>query len=96
MTERDWVKHKGSNKIVLTAVYVKTRHMFDTRVQRCKPQYRRKMQKDITNTIQDSTSFSWKTIGKIGVAGERCKPIPMEGSSKRGEDEKRLCKCSKQ
>jgi len=76
-SEKAWLKHKGPGRKELKAVYTSKRRHFDRQVQRRKREHVKKIQNDIADSTGDSQSF-WKTIGKIGIANERRKRIPLE------------------
>lgn len=84
--EKQWLNCKvAGEKKKLRIVYISKRKLFDKTVQKAKRRYWYDMQTDLVKTSEENPQMFWKTIGKVGVAFDKRKNIPMEIVGHNGE-----------
>ena len=86
IAEKQWLKCKDTGeKKQLRIVYISKRKEFDKTVQKAKRRYWYDMQTNLVKTSEENPQMFWKTIGKVGVAFDKRKQIPMEIVGHNGE-----------
>ena len=65
--------------------FLSKRKLFDKNVQKAKRRYWYELQTDLVKQSNEDPQTFWKTIGKVGVAFDKRKKIPMQIVGENGE-----------
>ena len=86
LAEKHWLNHKmSSGKRELRAIFISKRKLFNKNVQKAKRRYWYELQTDLVKQSNEDPQSFWKTIGKVGVAFDKRKKIPMQIVGENGE-----------